>query len=172
VQAHFSNDGYVKRVWIAIQEFYNSMTMPEHEMLLTSGIDAVAYLRLLWMTFQIFFCATLVTFPTLLPLDWKAHNKGKILAEAKIANISLKDFTITGVKDKTLYGHIAAGYGLTSIVLVLIWWSTYILLAKKSLADLLSQTADAFLDSAKHSTLVQLIWTWMSIATSAASWQV
>lgn len=101
------------------------MTMPEHEMLLTSGLDAVAYLRMLWMTFQIFFSISLITFPTLLPLDWKAHNKGKLLDNVKIANISLKDFTITGVKDKTLYYHIAAGYAITVLVLTLMWWSAF-----------------------------------------------
>lgn len=123
VEAHFAKSGYVKRVWDAIQEFYNCMTMPEHEMLLTSGLDAVTYLRLLWLSFQIFFCISVLTFPTLLPLYWKAHNKGKLLDNVKIANISLKDFTVTGVKDKTLYGSIAAMYGITTIVLLLMWWS-------------------------------------------------
>lgn len=125
VQAHFAKDGYVKRVWDAIQEFYNSMTLPEAEMLLSSGLDAVAHLRLLWLSFQIFFCISALTFPTLLPLDWKAHNKDKPTDNVKIANVSLKDFTITGIKDKTLYAHIAAMYGITVIVLVLVWWSRF-----------------------------------------------
>ena len=123
VKKHFKQDGYIKRVWDAIQEFYNTMTLAESDMLLVSGLDAVAYLRLAWLNASIMACVAIATFPSLVPLDWRAHNKNKVLNTERLYKVSLKDFTIQSLTGNELYFHILAGYGITIIVMALVWWS-------------------------------------------------
>lgn len=99
------------------------MTHPENEHLIESGLDQVAYLRLVWMEFTIFASIAIVTFPFLVPLDWKAHHEKEAITVANLAKTSLNDLTIGGLKGKVLYYHIAAGYVVTFVVFGLIWWS-------------------------------------------------
>lgn len=88
-----------------------------------SGLDSVVYLRLLWLNVTAFSAISLCTFPLLSWVDWKAHNKGELWSNVKLAKIELNDFSITGVEDRTLYWHVFAAYIITASFCGIIYWS-------------------------------------------------
>jgi hypothetical protein len=127
---------YVARVWEAISEFFGKLMMPEDctmgsahlgqsNILLECGLDQLAYLRLLWMCYSIFAVCATFTLWTLPIADWQGHNPGKSYKEATFDTISFSDFTISGLSGDTLYFHIAAGYTITMVVFLVMWWSKY-----------------------------------------------
>lgn len=111
-------------------EAYTAVLQDEEQHLVQSGLDSLAYLRLLWLNMTCFGLISVITLPLLTIVDWKAHNKGKLWENVKVAKVSLMDFTISGIENRALYWHVGAAYMVTGIVCTLIYWSMFNLSSK------------------------------------------
>ena len=99
------------------------MREPEELHMVQSGLDSLVYLRLLWLNMTSFAVISVITFPMLIIVDWRAHNKGKLWTNVKVAEIELRDFTINGIEGRALYWHVFAAYVATGVVCSLVYWS-------------------------------------------------
>lgn len=113
-----------------VMEAYTAARQDEEQHLVQSGLDSLAYLRLLWLNMTCFGLVSVITLPLLTIVDWNAHKKGQLWENAMQAEVSLMDFTISGIEDQTLYWHVGAAYIVTIIVCSLIYWSRLILFRK------------------------------------------
>lgn len=116
-----------------VREAYAAILQKEEHHLAQSGLDSVAYLRLLWLNVTCFALITVITLPMLTIVDWKAHNAGKAWGFVEsIAETSLMDFTINGVEGKTLYWHVGAAYIVTIIVCYRVYYGMWNIVGLKA----------------------------------------
>ncbi|KAA3488162.1 CSC1-like protein [Gossypium australe] len=114
--------GWVKRAW----------KLSEEDLLSTSGLDAVVFMRVITFSLRVFLFAGVIGIFVLLPVNCSGDQLHDI-DFADLSNNSLDVFTISNLSSgsKRLWAHFSAVYLVTAFVCYLLYYVSLLLCSKE-----------------------------------------